>query len=160
MRFKGLSYTSEKAIKEQWFIKPKARSIDIVYDPRNINKIYISYDNGLGHDECYLMENSLQYKNCILEEIIFNQELLSELKEKKLQEQNQMNIDLDKEIEKIVKEAKKEKQQSIGYEYSKSKKLKGIKNNRAVEKEVNRVVETFDLGVVNIESKIVLISIL
>lgn len=153
MRFKGLSYTSEKAIKEQWFIKPKVRSVDIVYDPRNINKIYIPYDNGLGHEECYLMENSLQYKNCILEEIIFNQELLSELKDKKLQEQNQMNIDLDKEIEKIVKEAKKEKQQSISYEHSKSKKLKGIKNNRAVEKEVNRVVETFDLGEVNIEDK-------
>ncbi|MBB6715377.1 Mu transposase C-terminal domain-containing protein [Clostridium gasigenes] len=146
IRFKGLSYSSEKAIREQWFVKPTGRSISIVYDPRNINKIYIPYDNGLGYDECYLMEASCQYKNCILEEIIFNQELLLELKAKSLREQNQINIDLDDEIEKIVKEAKKEKQQAISYEQSKNKKLKGIKNNRSVEKEVNRVAEAFHLG--------------
>lgn len=146
IRFKGLYYSSDKAIKEQWFINLKIRNIEVVYDPRNMNKIYIPYNNGLDYDECYLIDSSLQYKDCLLEEIVFNEELTSELKEKHLREQTQNNIDLEKEIEKIVKKAQKEKQSSLIYGESNNKKLKGIKNNRLVEKEINRVAESFELG--------------
>ncbi len=146
IRFKGLYYSSDKAIKEQWFINLKIRNIEVVYDPRNMNKIYIPYNNGLDYDECYLIDSSLQYKDCLLEEIVFNEELTSELKEKHLREQTQNNIDLEKEIEKIVKKAQKEKQSSLIYGESNNKKLRGIKNNRLVEKEINRVAESFELG--------------
>lgn len=146
IRFKGLYYSSDKAIKEQWFVNLKIRNIEVVYDPRNMNKIYIPYNNGLDYDECYLIDSSLQYKDCLLEEIVFNEELTSELKEKHLREQTQNNIDLEKEIEKIVKKAQKEKQSSVIYGESNNKKLRGIKNNRLVEKEINRVAESFELG--------------
>lgn len=146
IKFKGLSYSSNKAISQQWFIKPTARSIDIVYDPRNINEIYIPHDNGLGYEECYLLETCNQYKNCLLEEIIFNQELLAELKEKNLREQNQSNIDLEKEIEKIVKASGIEKAKEIAFEESKNKQLKGIRRNRIIEKEMNRETEAFKIG--------------
>ena len=146
IRFKGLYYSSDKAIKEQWFINNNVRSIDIVYDPRNMNSIYIPYDNGLSYDECYLISTSLQYKDCILEEIIFNQELMSELKEKEEKEQNQNKVDLEKEIEEIVVQAKKAKQKDIDYNKSSAEKLKGIKKNRMVEKELNREDESFKLG--------------
>lgn len=146
IRFKGLYYSSEKAIQEQWFINLKLRSIEIVYDPRNINKIYIPYNNGIEFDECYLVDTSIQYKDCLLEEIIFNQELEVELKEKELQEQNQNNIDLEKEIEKIVKAAKKEKSNDTDYNKSSKEKLKGIKKNRTIEKELIRYNEKFELG--------------
>ncbi|WP_394903230.1 Mu transposase C-terminal domain-containing protein [Clostridium butyricum] len=146
IKFKGLSYSSNKAISQQWFIKPTARSIEIVYDPRNVNKIYIPHDNGLGYEECYLLETCNQYKNCLLEEIIFNQELLAELKEKHLREQNQSNIDLEKEIEKIVKESRIEKTKEIAFEESKNKQLKGIRRNRIIEKEMNRETEAFKIG--------------
>ncbi len=146
IRFKGLYYSSDKAIKEQWFIKNSVRNIDIVYDPRNINNIYIPYDNGLDYDECYLISTSIQYKNCILEEIIFNEELVTELREKENKEQNQNNIDLEKEIEKIVNKAKSEKENDVNYNKSSAQKLKGIKQNRAVEKQINREAERFYLG--------------
>lgn len=146
IRFKGLYYSSEKAIKEQWFVNLKVRSIEVVYDPRNMNKIYIPYNNGLNYDECYLTDASLQYKDCLLEEIIFNEELNSELKNMALREQNQNNIDLEKEIEKIVKQAKKEKEKDINYNKSQNEKLKGIKKNRTIEKEINRQDEAFSLG--------------
>ncbi|KEH96796.1 transposase [Clostridium botulinum C/D str. BKT12695] len=145
IRFKNLYYGSKKAIEEQWFIKSKARNIEIVYDPRNMNQIYIPYEYGINYEKCYLLEGSMQYKDCILEEIIFNEELSSELKQQEKNNQTQINIDLDKEIEKIVKKAENEKKKATSYNESKSKKLKGIKNNRAVEKEINRVSETFDL---------------
>lgn len=146
IRFKGLYYSSDKAIKEQWFIKNNVRNIDIVYDPRNMNNIYIPYDNGLGYDECYLISTSIQYKDCILEEIIFNEELVAELKEKERKEQNQNNIDLEKEIEKIVNKAKSEKENDVDYNKSSAQKLKGIKRNRTVEKQINREAEGFYLG--------------
>lgn len=146
IRFKGLYYSSDKAVKEQWFVNLKVRSIEVVYDPRNMNKIYIPYNNGLDYDECYLIDASLQYKDCLLEEIIFNEELDSELKDKALREQNQNNIDLEKEIDKIVKQAKKEKAKDIDYNKSPNQKLKGIKKSRAIEKEINRQDEGFSLG--------------
>lgn len=159
IRFKGLYYSSYKAVKEQWFINLKVRNIEIVYDPRSVDKIYIPSENGLDYDECYLIDTSKQYKDCILEEIIFNEELASELKDKEIREQNQNNIDLENEIEKIVKEAQKAKEKELDYSESANKKLKGIKRNRTVEKEVNRVAESFDIGksvyVSDTESKVI-----
>lgn len=157
IRFKGLYYSSDKAIKEQWFIKPTARSIEVVYDPRNMNKIYIPFDNGLSYDECYLISSSKQYKDCLLEEIIYNQEFEAELKEKQIKEQNQNNIDLDNEIQKIVSKAKIEKEKDIDYNKSSTQKLKGIKKNRTVEKAINREYESFDFNEnnENKESKVI-----
>ncbi|RXI48177.1 transposase [Clostridium tetani] len=153
IRFKNLYYGSKKAIEEQWFIKSNIRSIEIVYDPRDMNQIYIPYKDGLNYEKCYLLEGSMQYKDCILEEIIFNEELSLELKEQEKNKQNQIDIDIDKEIEKIVKKAQKEKQKFGSYNESKNKKLKRINDNRAIEKEINRVAELFDLGEENIEDK-------
>ncbi|NFS11036.1 DDE-type integrase/transposase/recombinase [Clostridium botulinum] len=146
IRFKGLYYSSDKAIKEQWFIKNSVRNIDIVYDPRNINNIYIPYDNGMDYDECYLISTSIQYKDFILEEVIFNKELVTELREKENKEQNQNNIDLENEIKKIVNKAKSEKENDVNYNKSSAEKLKGIKQNRGVEKQINREAERFYLG--------------
>lgn len=146
IKFDGLYYGSQKAIEEQWFIKSKVRSIEIVYDPRNMSNIYILHEDGKTFEICYLLEPSKQYKDCILEEIIFNFELISELKELQKNQQNQLTIDIDNEIEKIVKEAKKEKTKEETYSVSSNQKLNGIKNNRAIEKEVNRGKEAFKIA--------------
>ncbi|WP_160679334.1 Mu transposase C-terminal domain-containing protein [Clostridium sp. C8-1-8] len=143
IRFKGLYYGSQKAIEEQWFIKSKVRSLEVVYDPRNMNNIYILKDDGRRFEACHLLEPSMQYKDCILEEIIYNLELISELRELEKNKQNQLSLDLDSEIEKIVKAAKKESIKEIDRSVSKNKKLQGIKSNRAVEKEINRAKEAF-----------------
>ena len=71
IRFLGRFYSSQKAVKEQWFIKNKIRSIDIVYDPRKLNYIYILDDDGKSFEKCYLLDTSLQFKDLYLEEIIF-----------------------------------------------------------------------------------------
>lgn len=154
IRFKGLYYSSEKAIREQWFINNKVRYIEIIYDPRNMSKIYIPSSNGFSYDECNLTDVSIEYKECILEEIIFNKELESELRDRDLREQNQNSIDLEKEIEAIVKNAKKKKSKVIDYSTSSNKKLKHIRHNRTVEKETNRKIESFDLSKDNEKTKI------
>lgn len=146
IRFKGLYYGSQKALEEQWFIKSRVRNIEIVYDPRNMNNIYILSQDGKTFEICYLLEPSKQYKDCILEEIIFNFEVISELREIHKNQQNQFNINLDSEIEKIVREAKKKKMQEVDHCESNRKKLREIKRNRSVEKEVNRQIEAFKIG--------------
>ncbi|NMM62207.1 transposase [Clostridium sp. P21] len=143
IKFKGLYYGSKKALEEQWFIKSKVRSKEIVYDPRNMNNIYILHKDGRAFESCYLLEKSKQYKDCILEEIILNFELISELKEMQKSNQNQLNVDIDNEIRKIVKKAQIAKSKELDYGMSKSKRVKGIKDNRAVEKEFNREKESF-----------------
>ncbi|TCO71810.1 Mu transposase C-terminal domain-containing protein [Marinisporobacter balticus] len=146
LKFKKLFYSSQKAIEEQWFVKAKQRWVDVVYDPRNMNDIYILHEDGKGYEVCHLLEKSLQYKDCRLEEIIFQEELKEELIEWEKDKQNQLNIDLDKEIEDLVKKANKEKKDTIVETNSKSKKLKGIKENRTLEKEINRKKEAFEIG--------------
>ena len=41
IKFKGLSYGSEKALNEQWYTKMRNQSVEIVFDPREMDKIYI-----------------------------------------------------------------------------------------------------------------------
>ncbi|MFT9849998.1 Mu transposase C-terminal domain-containing protein [Aneurinibacillus sp. REN35] len=60
IRFKNLSYSSDKALNEQWYIKYKNTSIEILYDPRDMNHIYIPHTDGRGYDSCYLLPTSEQ----------------------------------------------------------------------------------------------------
>jgi hypothetical protein len=51
----------------------------------------------------------MQFSAAVLEEVVFMQELERELIEKQKQEELQSGVDLEKEIESIVKQAQKEK---------------------------------------------------
>lgn len=82
IRFKGLFYGSEKALNEQWYLKFKKQSIEVVYDPRNMNQLYIPHTDGRSFDTCYLLETSAQFKGTFIEEIEFYQDLREELKKK------------------------------------------------------------------------------
>ncbi|MGF7060514.1 hypothetical protein [Brassicibacter mesophilus] len=95
---------------------------------------------------CYLLEKSRQYKDHLLEEIIFQQELKEELIDRESIQQTQLNIDLDKEIEHIVKKAEKKRKITVVETTSKTRKIKGIKENRQLEKELNRIDEAFEIG--------------
>jgi hypothetical protein len=109
IKFKGLLYGSKKALVEQWFINNKVRNVPIMYDPRNMSNIYIPEVDGRSYEKCYLLEGSMQFSAAVLEEVVFMQELERELIEKQKQEELQSGVDLEKEIESIVKQAQKEK---------------------------------------------------
>ncbi|PFW97784.1 transposase [Bacillus pseudomycoides] len=146
IKFKNLLYSSKQAIEEQWYLKLKDKSIEIVYDPRNVEKIYIPHDNGMDFESCILLEPSQQYRNDFLEEIIFQQQLRSELEEIERSNQIQLTINTDAKMDEIIKKAKKKKQQSLNKSTSKREKIASIRENKSMEKQLNRQKEKFDLS--------------
>ncbi|KPB05183.1 Mu transposase C-terminal domain-containing protein [Bacillus sp. CHD6a] len=145
IKFKNLFYGSKQSLEEQWYLKLKNKSIEIVYDPRNVEKIYIPHDGGKDFEVCSLLEPSYQYKHDFLEEIIFQQQLRNELEEIERSKQVQLTINTDAMLEDIINKAKKMKKQSRHQTTSKKEKLANISDNKTIEKELNRQVEQFDL---------------
>lgn len=138
-----LYYSCDKALKEEWFIKRLNQRIDIVYDPRNMNNIYIPIDQGRSFIICNLLERCYQYKGLSIEEITFIRELENESKNKYIDEQNQLDVNKIEAVEKIISSAKT--RNNISKE-SDAKKLKGIRKNRLNEKEKRRETEGFILA--------------
>lgn len=145
IKFKNLLYGSRQAIEEQWYLKLKNRSLEIVYDPRHIEKIYIPHDNGIDFETCILLEPSQQYKGDFLEEIVFQQHLRNELEEMERTNQIQLTVNTDAALEEIIKKAVKNKKESFNQPTSKKAKIAAIRENKDVEKQLNREAEKFDL---------------
>lgn len=146
IKFKNLLYGSKQAIEEQWYLKLKNRSIEVVYDPRNVVKIYIPHDNGMDYEACILLEPSQQYRNDFLEEIVFQQQLRNELEEIERSNQVQLTINTDAMVGEIIKKAEKKKKQSYNQPTSKREKIASIRENKHTEKQLNREEEKFDLS--------------
>ncbi|MFD1385187.1 Mu transposase C-terminal domain-containing protein [Oceanobacillus oncorhynchi subsp. oncorhynchi] len=145
IKFKNLLYGSRQAIEEQWYLKLKNRSLEIVYDPRHTEKIYIPHDNGIDFETCILLEPSQQYKGDFLEEIVFQQHLRNELEEMERTNQIQLTVNTDAALEEIIKKAVKNKKESFNQPTSKKAKIAAIRENKDVEKQLNREAEKFDL---------------
>src|SRR5699024_1630081 len=109
IKFKGLAYGSEKALNEQWYLKMKNQSIEIVYDPRSMNQIYIPHNGGKSFDICYLLDTSVQYKDNSLDEVEFYKQLLQEVKSNEKNQQLENTVNTDSAIELIIKEATNQK---------------------------------------------------
>ena len=65
-------YSCETALKENWFEISRQKGvwkIDISYDPRNMDAIYIKQDNGLNFERGNLLEHQNRYKSKTLFEI-------------------------------------------------------------------------------------------
>lgn len=149
IRFKGKYYSSDKAVQEQWFVHTKYReSQEIVYDPRNINFIYIPYSMGTSFIKCYLLDKSDMFKGLNIYEVIFQQELESEMKGLQTDQTNQIISDYDKNITEIINAAKKNTNQ-LQSNTSDRQRLKSIRSNRTEEKEINREDEKIELGIKN-----------
>lgn len=146
IKFKNLLYGSQRAIEEHWYLKLKNRSVEVVYDPRNVEKIYIPYDDGMDFETCILLEPSQQYKEDFLEEIVFQQQLRNELEEIERRNQIQLTVNTDAAMEEIIKKAVRNKKQSYNQPTSKKAKIASIRDNKDVEKLLNRESEKFDLS--------------
>lgn len=136
-------YSCDLANEEEWYSRRVNEKFNIVYDPRNMNFIYIPVNNGTNFIKCYLLDKSFKYKDLTIEEVIFLQELEKEIIDDYKDIQNQINVDNIEALEKIIKEAKKKTKLVLSD--TNSKRLKSININKSEEKENIRNIEGFEL---------------
>ena len=149
--FKGMYYSSQKAIEEQWFIKLNRSYSDIVYDPRNINYIYIPDEKGRQFVKCFMLEKSYDYKDLQIEEIVFLEELKREIIVDSTDDNNQNRANMDTAVEKIISKAQKRKS-SQNIKETKKTRLSNIKENRSEERARLRTEQAFELDEKEMES--------
>lgn len=147
IRFKGIYYLCDLAVREQWLEHARARGsfkMDISYDPRDMSRIYLRNVGDTPYEVCRLANWQEKYSGKYLDEIIYlhESEKLSRkgYSEKKLA----ARVNLSAQIEEIVSEATEQARQTP-MPKSKSERTKNIRANRAGEKEALRREESFQL---------------
>ncbi|MGA3599596.1 Mu transposase C-terminal domain-containing protein [Lysinibacillus agricola] len=137
IRYKKMFYTTRRAIDEQWFSKARrdgSWKVDFSYDPRNMNDIYLHSNDGNLYIRCTLIEHQMGYKDKTIEEI--NQLLEYEKDGQKDFEHTQLENELNfySNIESIVRQADKKKEEKIDKTISKSERTKNIKEHKRNER--------------------------
>ncbi|MFZ2798621.1 MAG: Mu transposase C-terminal domain-containing protein, partial [Syntrophorhabdus sp.] len=146
--FKGIYYASERALREQWFIKArtdKEWNVPISYDPRLVDIIYLRLEKNT-IEPCYLTKRSAKYAGHTLEEVM---DILEVIKMRaaahKATVGRRAKVESGAVIDGVGKKAIEKTKTALGSERSNSERIKGIKKNRQEEKEHMRQEEAWDL---------------
>jgi hypothetical protein len=141
IRFKGLFYSSDRAVRESWFAKARSKKkwkVAVSYDPRDMAVIYVWNDDDKAYDLCTLLDwNSKNAGKCI-EEIIYEQHKGKIVAKQLKDTETEAKVNLNAEIDAIVAEA-----QSLSKglpQKSKSERVSRIKENRRNEREAMQAV--------------------
>jgi len=149
IRFKNLYYGSPLMLKERWSEKARINGtwkLEVCFDPRNMNYIYIKDADGINFEKCYLLDHQVRYRDKTFDEI---QNLLAaeKLKQKKAADSEaQAKAELIAEIQHIVQKAQKAAAAAKDDGESDAKKKRSIRANRQAEKLANREKEAFELN--------------
>lgn len=144
IRFKGMYYSCEEALKGLWFEKARARGtyrVKIYYDPRDMGAILVEHPTGTEVVRCELVEWEMKYAGKQLDEVWYEQEK-EKLRNKELKAKElEAKINLGKQIESIVDSAGQKS--GADNAASKAERIRNIRANRKNEKEEIRKKEAF-----------------
>lgn len=148
IKFKNMYYICDQAIDEGWFETArtyKQWKVDIAYDPRNLNNIYLIKETKRDYIVCSLKKSEERYLDKTYDEInslhISEQELKAEHRYNNLKNEVEKN-------DRIQTEVKLGKMMSKKYKLKAGKtknNAKQIRVNRKIEKERLRPTEAFKL---------------
>lgn len=139
IHFKGISYSCDRALKESWFENARLKGswkIELAYDPRNMNHVYVVDEQNNYFDNCYMLETSKRFLGLSLEEIIYWRHDEKRLENKQNHNQLQKDIDYISDVKTIVNKASNAKKLEEDKSLSKSKKVSEIRKNRHLEKKL------------------------
>lgn len=103
IRFKGLYYLCERAIREHWFETARAKGgykVDVSFDPRNMSAIYVREPDG-SFDSCFLAEWQDKYVDMCLDEIRYLQESEKLLRSQNAAKEMATKVDLSAAIDSV-----------------------------------------------------------
>ena len=144
IRFKGMYYSCEEALKGLWFEKARAKGtyrVKIYYDPRDMGAILVENPMDTEVVQCELVEWETKYAGKQLDEVWYEQEK-EKLRNKELKAKElEAKINLGKQIESIVDSAGQKS--GADNAASKAERIRNIRANRKNEKEEIRKKEAF-----------------
>ncbi|MDD4591080.1 MAG: DDE-type integrase/transposase/recombinase [Parabacteroides sp.] len=141
--FNKRRYGATKLLDESFFQRLKLRSLEIVYDPRNVDNIFLLQGDRESSIVLNLLDTDRDYKEMFWEDVIFINKRSAMLHKTAKKSQLQQEIELDQKIMKISKESTKNTNKEIDPTVSKRKRIEDIGPNRAEEKDRNRKKEAF-----------------
>lgn len=145
IQFKGISYSCDRAIKESWFENARMKGswkIELAYDRRNMSHIYVVDDSNRYFEECYMLEASKRYEGLSLDDINYWRQYEKLMEKKQNINQLQKDVDYLADVEMIIKQAEKEKKAQQDLTLSKAEQIGAIRDNRKVEKDRQRKIES------------------
>ncbi len=141
IRFKGMYYSSDRAVRESWFAKARSQkkwSVSVSYDPRDMAAIYVWNDVEKAYDHCTLLDWNGKNAGKCLDEIIYEQSK-EKLAAKRLKaSETEAKISLNAEIDAIVAEA--QSQSKALPPKSKRESISNIRENRRNERDAMQAV--------------------
>lgn len=149
IRFKGMYYSCERALSEQWFEKARVYgqwTIPVSFDPRSTDVIYLCPRDGRVIEPCQLLKTQELYKGRRLEEVLELQELERMQHALHATDEMQSKAELNARIKAVVAEAKEQTEAAGSGGTSNRQRIKNIRRNRAEEKEQIRQEEAWVLN--------------
>jgi hypothetical protein len=109
IKFKGIYYSSDRAVREAWFEKARSKKswqVTVSFDPRDMKNLYIWNQDDNKYDLCYLLEWNRKYTGKCIEEIINEQKKEAVSKKRLRLSETEAKVNLNADIDAIVSEAK------------------------------------------------------
>lgn len=94
---------------ENLYKRLKLKSVDIVYDARNMDHIYWLKEDGIKYITFNLLERSRDFQGMFLEDVVSANNKASKLRQAARKSQLQQESELDQTIMKIAKESTKKR---------------------------------------------------
>jgi Integrase core domain/Mu transposase, C-terminal len=163
IRFKGMLYTCDRAEEERWFDRAYAKSLskedkylNIAYDPRTVNYIYIPNSDSRSFIKCHLLPSQIKYLGQGIDEVEFLSAYYKYKSQKHQKTEDTAQVNLAQKIEAIVDKAKSKTNAVKDPNLSDRKRTQKIRDHRSEEKNERREVESFELD--KLESKLLIIE--
>jgi|TARA_R110000851_G_scaffold303726_1_gene461386 transposase InsO family protein len=139
--FKGLVYTCQEALAQGWFDRIRQNRpsrVEIAFDPRRTDTVYLRPGSAFeNYWVCELSDRSRRYKGMSFVEAAGIVKEINRTKATAKQEEDYQKPDALSAVEEIVSNAKK-RQKASKLSLADSERLRGIRQNRATEKEAER----------------------
>lgn len=147
--YQGLYYTCELALREQWFVKARAKGrwkIPIAYEPRRLDCIYLRLNGGRRLESCHLIDAEKTFKGRDWYEIVDYFELQKQAEQASRTEQQQSSATFHAQVDQIVAQAKEQTEKAFIVQ-SKRSRIQGIQGNRKLEREHERETGAWQLEI-------------
>jgi hypothetical protein len=150
IRFEGRYYTCDLALNEQWFIGAKesgTKQVRVSHDPRNVSHIYLKLGNGRRIETCHLINPHGAFSGRDWYEVADELELRKQAQEASQTRKQHSQAEHHAQINVIIAEANKKTQEARSEVVQSDRALiTGIRDNRRLEREVERINATWELG--------------